>query len=198
MTLCMWIKSHIKADKASYSKRRQKETYQWQTQTQYCWQYYIYGSKSWSAQIATKTARYKVTPKLYASSSANSPGTHRDKPQEALFDSNSFLIQVDSGASCSISNCKAHFETLEPIDPKGSHKISGPTGEESPIKAKGTLKWKIEDDDDGAVHMIRLKDSLYVPATLESIHKRPLSAMKWDMASIVLQQDCHVLGPMLI
>jgi hypothetical protein len=85
--------------------------------------------------------------------SANSPGNHQDKPQEAIFDSDSSLIQVVSGASRSISNCKAHFESLEPIDPKGSHKISGPTGEESPIKGKGTLKWKIEDDD-GAVHMI--------------------------------------------
>jgi hypothetical protein len=28
MALCMWIKSHIKADKASYGKQRQKETYQ--------------------------------------------------------------------------------------------------------------------------------------------------------------------------
>ncbi len=105
----------------------------------------------------------KIQSKLYANCSANSPGTHRDKPQEAIFDSNSFLIQVDSRASCSISNCKAHFESLEPIDPKGSHKISGPTGEESTIKGKGTLKWKIEDDD-GAVHTIRLKDSLFVPA----------------------------------
>mmetsp|Transcript_11647 Transcript_11647/g.21160 ORF Transcript_11647/g.21160 Transcript_11647/m.21160 type:complete len:157 (-) Transcript_11647:17-487(-) len=56
----------------------------------------------------------------------------RDKAQEAIFDSDSFLIQVDSGASRSISNCKADFESLEPIDPKDSHKISGPTGEESP------------------------------------------------------------------
>jgi hypothetical protein len=35
MTLCMWIKSHIKADKASYSKRRQKETYQRRMQSRY-------------------------------------------------------------------------------------------------------------------------------------------------------------------
>ena len=163
MTLCMWIKSHIKADKASYSKRRQKMTYQRQTQSRYCRRYYIHGSKSRPARIATKTVRYKVTPKLYAKCSTNSTGTHRDKPQGAIFDSDSFLIQVDSGASRSISNCKAHFESLEPIDPKDPHKISGPTGEESPIKGKGTLKWKIEDDD-GAVHTIRLKDSLYVPA----------------------------------
>jgi hypothetical protein len=100
---------------------------------------------------------------LYANCSANLPGTHRDKPQEAIFDSDSFLIQVNSGASRSISNCKAHFKSLEPIDPKGSHKISSLTGEDSPIKGKGTLKWKIEDDD-SAVHMIRLKDSLYIPA----------------------------------
>jgi hypothetical protein len=56
------------------------------------------------------------------------------------------------------------------------------------------LKWKIEDDN-STVDMIWLKDSLNVPnfkaclprhPTLESIHKWLLSAMKWDMASIVL------------
>jgi hypothetical protein len=83
----------------------------------------------------------------------NSPGTHQDKPQEAIFDSDSFLIQVDSGASCSISNCKAHFKLLKLIDPKDPHNIYGLTGEESHIKGKGTLKWKIEDDDSD-VHTI--------------------------------------------
>jgi hypothetical protein len=120
--------------------------------------------------------RYKATPKLYTNCFTSTPGTHQDKAQEAIFDSDSFLIQVDSEASSSISDCKAHFESLKPINPKDPHKISGPTGEESPIKGKGTLKWKIGDDD-GAVHIIRLKDSLYIPAfkpalypTLEPIH----------------------------
>jgi hypothetical protein len=59
----------------------------------------------------------------------NPPGTHQDKPQEAIFDSDSFLIQVDSGASCSISNCKAHFnKLLKLIDPKDPHNIYGLTG----------------------------------------------------------------------
>jgi hypothetical protein len=56
MMLCMWIKSCIKADKASYSKWRHKWTYHQCTQSQYCRQYYIYGNKKRSAQIVTKTA----------------------------------------------------------------------------------------------------------------------------------------------
>jgi hypothetical protein len=60
--------------------------------------------------------------------------------------SDSFLIQINSGASCSISNCKEHFKSLKPINPSGPRKIHGLSGEESPIKGKGMLKWKIEDD----------------------------------------------------
>ena len=162
MTLCMWIKSHIKADKVRYGKRRHKRTYQRRTQSRYCKRYYIYASKTRPTRIATKTARYVVRPRLFANSSQNVPGKRRDRPQDAIFDSDSFLIQIDSGASRSISNKREHFESIEPLNVNKLNRICGPTGEESPIKGKGTLNWKIEDDD-GVVHTIKLKDSLYVP-----------------------------------
>ena len=162
MTLCMWIKSHIKADKVRYGKRRHKRTYQRRTQSRYCKRYYIYASKTRPTRIATKTARYVVRPRLFANSSQNVPGNRRNRPQDAIFDSDSFLIQIDSGASRSISNKREHFESIEPLDVNEPNRICGPTGEESPIKGKGTLNWKIEDDD-GVVHTIKLKDSLYVP-----------------------------------
>jgi hypothetical protein len=66
MMLCTWIKSHIKADKASYSKRKHKQTYQQWTQSQYCRQYYISGNKKRSAWIATKMAKYSVKPQFFS------------------------------------------------------------------------------------------------------------------------------------
>ena len=116
MTFCMWIKSHIKTDNARYGKRRKKTTYQRRRQSRYCKRYYIYASKRKPARIATKTARYIIRPKLYANSSQYVPGRRRSRPQEAVFDSDSFLIQVDNGASRSISNNKEHFESIEPLD----------------------------------------------------------------------------------
>jgi hypothetical protein len=65
MMLCTWIKSHIKADKASYSKQKHKQAYQQWTQSQYCRQYYIYGNKKRSAWIATKMAKYNDKPQFF-------------------------------------------------------------------------------------------------------------------------------------
>ena len=163
MTLCMWIKSHIKADKAQYSKRRNAKTYQRRTQSRYCKRYYIRASKRRPARISSKTARYIVRKRLQAFSSQTSvPGLRRNGPQDVVFDSDSFIIQVDDGASRSISNNKSHFESIEPLKITDPHGVTGPSGKTVPIKGKGTLKWQIEDDD-GVVHMITLKDSLYVP-----------------------------------
>ena len=96
------------------------------------------------------------------SSQTKVPGLRRNSPQDARFDSDSFIIQVDDGASRSISNNKSHFESIEPLKITDPHGVTGPSGETVPIKGKGTLKWQIEDDD-GVVHTITLKNSLYVP-----------------------------------
>jgi len=109
-----------------------------------------------------KTAKYNIRIKLYAYNAQHAPGQRQNRPQDAIFDSDSFLIQVDNGASRSISNDRSHFESIEPLDKDDPTIVLGPTGEESPIKGKGTIKWKIEDDD-GVVHTIKLKNSLYVP-----------------------------------
>jgi hypothetical protein len=78
-----------------------------------------------------------------------------------MFHSNSFPVQINVGASQSISNDKSHFESIEPLDTNDPAGILGLTGEESPIKGKGTIRWKNEDDN-GMVHTIKLKNALYV------------------------------------
>jgi hypothetical protein len=163
MTFCMWIKSHIKTDKAHYRRRHTKPTHQRRTQSRYCKRYYIYASKQRHARIATKTAQYVIKPRLFANSSQHVPGQRRNRPQDVTFDSDSFLIHVDNCASRSISNDKSHFESIRPLDPSDNDRIYGPSGEAAPIKGKGTIKWRIEDDD-GVIHTIKLKNSLYVPA----------------------------------
>jgi hypothetical protein len=80
-----------------------------------------------------------------------------------IFDSNSFPIQINASASRSILNDKSHFESIEPLDTNDPAGILGPTGEKSPIKGKGTIRWKIEDDN-GMVHTIKLKNALYILA----------------------------------
>jgi hypothetical protein len=56
-------------------------------------------------------------------------------------------------------------------------KLLGPTGEKSPIKGKGTIRWKIEDDN-GMVHTIKLKNALYVLAFKTCL----LSTQHWSQS----------------
>jgi hypothetical protein len=55
-----------------------------------------------------------------------------------IFNSDSFPIQIDSGASQRISNDKSHFESIKPLEINDPAGILGLTGEKSPIKGKGT------------------------------------------------------------
>lgn len=57
-------------------------------------------------------------------------------------------------------------------------------GEESPIKGKGTIKWRIEDDN-GVIQMIKVKKSLYILA-FTNCSKRPLITTRRNMASMLL------------
>jgi hypothetical protein len=77
------------------------------TQSRYSRRYYIHGNKKRSSE-------------------------RRHDPQDVIFDSDSFLIQIDSGASRSISNDKSHFESIEPLDTNDPAGILGPTGDKSP------------------------------------------------------------------
>jgi hypothetical protein len=80
-----------------------------------------------------------------------------------ILNSDSFPIQIDSGASQSISNDKSYFESIKPLETNDPAGILGLTGEKSPIKGKGTIRWNIEDDN-SMVHTIKLKNALYRPA----------------------------------
>ena len=90
------------------------------------------------------------------------PTKNRVTPQRIAFDSDSFRISVDDCSSRTMSNNKRHFESISALDPGDPGYVNGPSGEAIPIKGKGTVKWRIEDDE-GQVHTIRIPNSLYIP-----------------------------------
>ena len=69
------------------------------------------------------------------------------------FDSDSFLIGVDNHATTTISNDKSHFTNIG-VKGFGNNMVKATD--------KGTLKWKIEDDED-KVHIFTIYNALYIP-----------------------------------
>ena len=157
MTFCMWIKSHIITENASCKQRRRL------TKSRYCPKYYIRSTKHRPARIATKNKRTIIGPILRAyTSTMTSTSIQRKGPINKPFDSDSFIIHIDNGASATMSNKRDHFETLHPLKPNESNHIAGVNGGVIPVKGRGTVKWKLEDDD-GVIHEIKIKNALYVP-----------------------------------
>jgi hypothetical protein len=89
-----------------------------------------------------------------------STSIQRKGPINKPFDSDSFIIHIDNGASATMSNKRDHFETLHPLKPNESNHIAGVNGRVIPVKGRGTVKWKLEDDD-GVIHEIKIKNTLY-------------------------------------
>ncbi len=74
------------------------------------------------------------------------------------FDTNSFVIGVDTFASITLGNHPDQFEDLRTHDNTEVEGIQGGLG----IKGTGTFKFHIEDDE-GGVHLIKIPNSKYVP-----------------------------------
>ncbi len=77
------------------------------------------------------------------------------------FDADSFEIKIDNCSTRSMSGIKTDFlqESLVPIKNTVVESYGGGT---TPITHKGTIKWKISDDD-GVKHDILIANSFYVP-----------------------------------
>ena len=75
------------------------------------------------------------------------------------FDTDSFLIGVDTHATQCISPNIDHFQGLTPMS---NQFCQGFEGQQAEIKGKGTLIFRIEDDN-GAIHSISIPNSLYIP-----------------------------------
>lgn len=85
--------------------------------------------------------------------------------QGVSFDSDSFMIGVDTHATKSLSSNKDHFIGLKSTPGLKCQGVSDGVGQGIDIKGIGTLVFRIEDDN-GRVHTIKLPGSLYMPSTL--------------------------------
>jgi hypothetical protein len=74
------------------------------------------------------------------------------------FDTNSFIIGVDTFASITLGNCLYQFKDLKTHNDMEVEGIEGGLD----IKGTGTFKFHIEDDK-GGVHLIKIPNSKYVP-----------------------------------
>ena len=81
-------------------------------------------------------------------------------PKELHFDSDSFPLLVDNGASAPITNTQDDFiDTPTPV----CNKVNGILGH-TIATLKGTVKWKFEDDS-GRIHLFMLKNTYLIPNT---------------------------------
>ncbi len=77
------------------------------------------------------------------------------------FDTNSFVIGVNTFASVMLGNHPNQFENLKMPSEKDNTEVEGIKGGLA-IKGTGTFKFHIKDDK-GGVHLIKLPDSKYIP-----------------------------------
>ncbi len=77
------------------------------------------------------------------------------------FDTNSFLIGINTFASVTLGNHPNQFEDLKLHGEKDNAEVEGIKGG-SDIKGTGTFKFHIKDDE-GGLHLIKIPNSKYVP-----------------------------------
>ncbi len=77
------------------------------------------------------------------------------------FDTNSFVICVDTSALVTIGNSPDQFKDLKLYNSKNKNKVEG-IKEGMVIKGTGTFKFHIKDDK-RAVHLIKVPNSKYMP-----------------------------------
>jgi hypothetical protein len=112
MMFCMWIKSHIITENASFKQQREL------TKSRYCPRYYIRSTKHYPAWIATKNKQMIAGPILQAyTSTMTSTSIQCKEPINKWFNSDSFIIHINNGTSATMSNKRDHFETLHPLKP---------------------------------------------------------------------------------
>jgi hypothetical protein len=97
-----------------------------------------------------------------------------ERPKALSFDTDSFELLVDNGASRSITNNKSDFIDTPRLVPT---KIEGYSGV-SKASFIGTVKWSIEDDQ-GRVHHITLPNTIYDAKS----KRRILSPQHWSQSA---------------
>jgi len=149
-----------------------------------------YGHTKW---YNTKSAREKLLRKHARLTNLAYEATltqNKHCKENVAFDSDSYQIMVDNGASYSITNDLKDF--VEPPVQKGV-KINGYDGSKPSARTE-TVQWKIPDDD-GQLHTITLPGTNYVPTP--EIHM--LSPKHWSQTSNDLRGTmCTTYGDLMV
>ena len=85
---------------------------------------------------------------------------HQDKSFKCNFDTDGFMIGVDTLCSRTMSGCKTHFRSLR--DPTTVDQVQGIGDSSMKIEGIGTFFFSLHDDD-GKYHTFEVPNSLYVP-----------------------------------
>ena len=107
-----------------------------------------------------RLTRRDVLTLMAMASTSNTQNGLRKTPIPCQFDSDSFIIGLDSYSSRCLSNKKSHFTNLKPT-PSNFGSLKG-IGGNTTIEGIGTLSWDIEDDF-GVARRLIIPNSLYVP-----------------------------------
>ena len=150
--------------------------------------YKPYGfNKRQSANQARINLLRRISHFAYEATSNQNKNNHKNN---IVFDSDSYPIMVDNGASYSITNDLKDF--IEPPIQKGI-KINGFNGSKTPART-GTVQWKILDDK-GRPHTITLPGTNYVPTA----EIRMLSPQHWSQATNDLRGTlCTTYGDLMV
>ena len=135
--------------------------------SKYCPRYYRYGNRLRVAQVIRKLKYTKLTRMVAFTATKDNTSINRFK-----VGTDAFTIGIDTHASYSMSNNKAHF--ISEIKSIRNASIVGVSGT-LPIKGIGTVRWKVNDDS-GRQHIFEIPGTMYVPKLTGSM----LSPQHWS------------------
>ena len=160
MTFWEWFKNNFKTEISNYKStkfRRKRTCYSSRT---YCRSIRGNMVKQKGSRPTTVNITLTFNSAFAAHKDREPPDKLSNLPRKVSFDSDSYTIGIDSQASCSMFNRESAFIEINKI--RGV-KVKGIGGQSVEAKGIGTVKFKIEDDA-GKVHVIKIKNTLYVPA----------------------------------
>ena len=121
------------------------------------------------AQVMNKRKHMKFTRMVACAAT-----TYPTNDNKFKVDTDAFTIRIDTHASYTMCNNRAHF--ISDLKPMSNASIVGVNGR-LPIHGVGTVKWKVNDDS-GQQHIFEIPGTLYIPKLSSSM----LSPQHWSKA----------------
>ena len=155
----MTVKQGITSVSPDFNFITKKKNTKYKNNKRRCRRYISAKKKGKTARIGNKTSKKYVFLNSDSATHVCSSTSATCTNKTVKFDTDSYTIGVDNHTSKCIINMITHF--ISALTPTPNTVLRG-AGGNLKVKGKGTVKWKIEDDD-GKSHTILIKDCLYVP-----------------------------------